>query len=77
MVWCVWKAQDSSKRTVIQLLIDMRYVDVSCHAASSMSCIDTFGMYNNMAATAHTHRLEKLNTPDKQLVTVSMLHFVY
>jgi len=57
-----------------QFLIDTRYVDVSCHAASSTSCTDTFGMYNNMATTAHTHKLEKLlNTPDKQLVTVSIL----
>jgi len=52
-------------------------LDVSCHAASSMSCTDTFGMYNNMAATAHTHRMEKLSTLDKQLVTAGMLHFVY
>jgi len=47
------------------------------NAASSMSCTDTSGMCDNMAATTHTHRLEKLNTPDKQLVTVSMLQFVY
>jgi hypothetical protein len=57
-------------------LIDMRYVDVSCHAVSSMFYTDTFGMCDNMPATAHTHRLEKFNTEDKQLVTVSMLQFV-